>query len=143
MGRITFKPSGRRIKAERVPTRRNERPLEEIIRELKNSHNDPRWSYYREKSLAIHGPICARCGREFSGENLRLLTVHHKDGNHDHNPPDGSNWENLCVYCHEDIHSRETLGEYFAGEGGKENEEATAKGLANLGDLLKHKLKTR
>jgi hypothetical protein len=23
------------------------------------------------------------------------------------NPPDGSNWENLCVYCHDDEHHRE------------------------------------
>ena len=26
---------------------------------------------------------------------------------------DGSNWENLCVYCHEDEHSRSVLGDYF------------------------------
>ena len=36
-----------------------------------------------------------------------------KDGNHDNNPPDGSNWENLCVYCHEDVHSRGLLGDYL------------------------------
>jgi hypothetical protein len=70
---------------------------------------------YREKSLAIHGLVCARCGKEFDASNRHLLTVHHKDGNHHNNPPDGSNWENLCVYCHDDIHSRELLGEYYEG----------------------------
>ena len=32
--------------------------------------------------------------------------MHHKDGNHDNNPPDGSNWELLCIYCHENEHAR-------------------------------------
>ena len=57
--------------------------------------------------------VCGRCGRDFSGVNRQLLTVHHKDGNHHNNPADGSNWENLCVYCHEDVHSREVLAEYL------------------------------
>jgi hypothetical protein len=26
---------------------------------------------------------------------------------------DGSNWENLCVDCHDDEHSRGILGEYL------------------------------
>ncbi len=43
-----------------------------------------------------------------------MLTVHHIDGNPNNNPPDGSNWENLCVYCHDDEHSRQLLGEYFS-----------------------------
>lgn len=72
---------------------------------------------YRARSLEIHGWICAKCAREFDESNLHLLTVHHKDGNHDHNPPDGSNWENLCVYCHEDEHSREVLADYLSGKG--------------------------
>lgn len=68
---------------------------------------------YREKSLKIHGWICAKCGREFEQHSLHLLTVHHKDGNHLNNPPDGGNWENLCVYCHDDEHGRGLLGEYL------------------------------
>ena len=32
--------------------------------------------------------------------------MHHKDHNHNNNPPDGSNWELLCVYCHDNEHSR-------------------------------------
>lgn len=68
---------------------------------------------YRERSLKIHGLICAKCGREFTGKNRRLLTVHHKDGNPRNNPADGSNWENLCIYCHDDEHSRQLLGDYL------------------------------
>ena len=61
---------------------------------------------YREKSLKIHPWVCARCGREFSNRNIHLLTVHHKDHNHKNNPIDGSNWENMCVYCHDNEHRR-------------------------------------
>jgi hypothetical protein len=71
---------------------------------------------YRARSLEIHGWICAKCAREFDASNLHLLTVHHKDGNHHNNPPDGSNWENLCVYCHEDEHSRGVLADYLDGK---------------------------
>lgn len=71
-------------------------------------------SNYRSKSLRIHGPVCAKCGREFDAASLHLLTVHHRDGNHDNNPPDGSNWENLCSHCHDDEHSRQLLGNYFS-----------------------------
>ena len=61
---------------------------------------------YRGKALKILPWICARCAREFSGKRVRELTVHHRDGNHENNPPDGSNWELLCIYCHENEHAR-------------------------------------
>lgn len=61
---------------------------------------------YRERALKMYPWICARCGREFSGKKLRELTVHHKDHNHDNNPPDGSNWELLCLYCHDYEHTK-------------------------------------
>jgi len=61
---------------------------------------------YREQSLRIHPWICGRCSREFTRENLHELTVHHKDHNHNNNPADGSNWENLCLYCHDNEHQR-------------------------------------
>lgn len=67
---------------------------------------DTRLAGYREKSLAKHPLVCARCAREFVRENLSELTVHHKDHNHDNNPEDGSNWENLCIYCHDNEHAR-------------------------------------
>lgn len=88
---------------------------EDVVRELKQAARKPSGEDYRERSLAIHGLVCARCGRAFDALNRHLLTVHHKDGNHMNNPPDGSNWENLCAYCHEDVHSRSVLGDYLEG----------------------------
>lgn len=70
---------------------------------------------YRERALALFPHLCARCGREFSGKALRELTVHHKDGNHLNNPPDGSNWELLCLACHDDAHQEGGRVNYFAG----------------------------
>ncbi|MDI6687347.1 MAG: YajD family HNH nuclease [Desulfobacterales bacterium] len=61
---------------------------------------------YRNQALKILPRVCAKCGREFSGKKLRELTVHHRDHNHRNNPPDGSNWELLCFYCHDNEHSR-------------------------------------
>jgi predicted amidophosphoribosyltransferase len=98
----------------RKKTKGGDKPIDEVLKELKKSQ--PPHSDCRERSLKIHGLICARCGREFDYKNRHLLTVHHKDGNHLNNPPDGSNWENLCVYCHDDEHSRELLGKYLTQE---------------------------
>jgi len=67
---------------------------------------DERMTGYREQSLRLYPWVCARCGREFTRVNLHELTVHHKDHNHDNNPPDGSNWENLCLYCHDWEHQK-------------------------------------
>lgn len=83
--------------------------VDELLREMRS---DAKQSY-REQSLRIHGLICAKCAREFDEKDRHLLTVHHKDGNSKNNPPDGSNWENLCVYCHDDEHSRSTLFDYL------------------------------
>ena len=88
--------------------------IEEALKKLKRTESP--WSDYRERSLKIHGLTCAKCGREFDEKTRHLLTVHHKDGNHLNNPPNGSNWENLCVYCHDDEHSRELLGKYLSEE---------------------------
>jgi len=63
---------------------------------------------YRERALKLYPWVCGRCGRDFNGKNLRELTVHHKDHNHDNNPADGSNWELLCIYCHDNEHQRIT-----------------------------------
>jgi hypothetical protein len=89
----------------------------EILRELREATDAA--PGYREQSLKIHGLICAKCGREFDFKNRNLLTVHHKDGNRRNNPSDGSNWENLCIYCHDDEHSRGLLGDYLKEEGGR------------------------
>ncbi len=97
---------------EKKPT--GDKPIEEIVRELRQASGSPQ--SYRELSIRLHGLICAKCGREFDHKERHLLTVHHKDGNSRNNPPDGSNWENLCIYCHDDEHSRGTLGDYFRGD---------------------------
>ncbi|OIP60954.1 MAG: HNH endonuclease, partial [Nitrospirae bacterium CG_4_9_14_3_um_filter_53_35] len=88
--------------------------VDEIVRELKKMR--PESEGYRERSLKIHGLICAKCAREFEYKDRHLLTVHHKDGNHMNNPSDGSNWENLCIYCHDDEHSRGRLGSYLSDQ---------------------------
>ena len=97
---------------------------------------------YRERALKIHPWICAKCGREFSGKRLRELTVHHKDHNHHNNPPDGSNWELLCLYCHDNEHSR-YLDEEYCDEptrGGDQEPPSTSyKPFAGLESLLKDK----
>ena len=74
---------------------------------------------YRERALKLFPHVCARCGRELSGKRLRELTVHHKDHDHDHNPPDGSNWELLCIYCHDNEHARDQVADWYAGETGR------------------------
>jgi len=79
--------------------------LDRVVAEARRQ-SDERESTYRERALKLFPWICARCGREFSGVRLKELTVHHKDHNHDNNPLDGSNWELLCLYCHENEHAR-------------------------------------
>ncbi|GAB6096984.1 hypothetical protein JCM14469_32380 [Desulfatiferula olefinivorans] len=70
---------------------------------------------YRERALKLFPWICAKCGREFDGKRLKELTVHHKDHNHDNNPPDGSNWELLCLYCHDNEHARDQVADWYDG----------------------------
>lgn len=62
---------------------------------------------YREQALKLYPWVCGRCAREFTRANVRELTVHHRDHDHDNNPPDGSNWELLCLYCHDNEHQRQ------------------------------------
>ncbi len=116
MARMSFGNKGKRVRKTVVKgDTAGSRPVGDVVRDIKEGMRKDPGEDYREKSLAIHGLVCARCGKEFDASNRHLLTVHHKDGNHHNNPPDGSNWENLCVYCHDDIHSRELLGEYYEG----------------------------
>ncbi len=94
---------------------------------------------YREQALKIYPWICAHCGREFSGKKLRELTVHHKDHNHDNNPADGSNWELLCLYCHDNEHARNQVADAYAELSPSEEREPTStyKPFAGLADVLK------
>ena len=93
---------------------------------------------YREQALKIYPWICGRCAREFTTVNLRELTVHHRDHNHDNNPPDGSNWELLCLYCHDNEHQRqvEAAGASTTVEQGSL---ATHSPFANLKAMLEKK----
>jgi 5-methylcytosine-specific restriction endonuclease McrA len=79
--------------------------LDRVIAEAKRNQA-AREKGYREQALKLYPWICGRCGREFTGAKAQLLEVHHRDHNHDNNPPDGSNWELLCTYCHEHEHSK-------------------------------------
>lgn len=151
MAKMTFSKRGRRVQTsvtrDRAPSGKS---VQDVVREMKEGMKKPPGEDYRERSLAIHGLICGRCGREFGPADRHLLTVHHKDGNHSNNPPDGSNWENLCVYCHEDIHSREVLGEYYDGTKGRQknslvfsgDQETTSEttALGTLGEKLQKAL---
>jgi len=79
--------------------------LDRIISEARRNA-DKRAAGYREQALKLYPWVCGVCTRTFTHSNLQLLEVHHKNGNHDDNPPDGSNWELLCTYCHEHEHSK-------------------------------------
>jgi 5-methylcytosine-specific restriction endonuclease McrA len=105
-----------------------------------HKERDTRLAGYREQSLKIHPWVCGRCGRVFTRENLHELTVHHKDHNHDNNPPDGSNWENLCLYCHDNEHQRFAHLVCGAGFtlGAEEKKPATYNPFAGLKDKLKN-----
>jgi hypothetical protein len=94
---------------------------------------------YRDQALKLLPWICARCAREFPAARLRELTVHHKDGDHGHNPPDGSNWELLCIYCHENEHARVEDARAGGGAPAPEKTPATYRPFAGLEKKLRDK----
>ncbi len=113
---------------------------EQLIAEARKNR-ELREQGYREQALKLFPHVCGRCGREFEGRKLRELTVHHRNHNHDDNPPDGSNWELLCVYCHDNEH-QEYMDEGTFGKTTPEEERkpsTTYKPFAGLDDLLKNK----
>jgi len=96
---------------------------------------------YRERALKIFPWVCAHCAREFTIRKLHELTVHHKDLNHDNNPPDGSNWELLCIYCHDNLHGRSLDAQHYAEERPEADGAPSMKHnpFADLGRLLEEK----
>ena len=122
--------------------KRTEAEKQHIIAEGRREQ-ERRMKSYREQALRMFPPVCAHCGRDFSGKRLRELTVHHKDHNHDNNPPDGSNWELLCIYCHDHEHSKYLEEEWHDGAPGDGEKEpsATYRPFAGLDALLKDKKK--
>jgi hypothetical protein len=94
---------------------------------------------YREQALKLYPWICGRCGRAFTHSNLRELTVHHRDHNHDNNPPDGSNWELLCLYCHDNEHQRHLESRVAGPVNPTSATIATGNPFSDLKELLKGK----
>ncbi len=110
--------------------------LDRVIAEARRAQQQREQSY-RERALKLYPWVCGRCAREFTAATLKQLTVHHRDGNHDNNPPDGSNWELLCIYCHENEHAREVDNAGRAATSGNEPEApATHKPFADLASRL-------
>ncbi len=109
--------------------------LDRLVAEAR-SNREQREQGYRERALKIYPWICGRCAREFTRESLHQLTVHHRDHNHDNNPPDGSNWELLCLYCHDNEHSR-YLDSAGRAAGREAAPPATHQPFADLESLLK------
>ena len=92
---------------------------------------------YREQALKLYPWVCGRCAREFTRATVQQLTVHHRDHNHENNPPDGSNWELLCIYCHENEHARQLDNAGRSAAGGSEPQApATHQPFAALAALL-------
>ena len=82
-----------------LPQPHRGRKLDRLVLEARRAA-DKRAEGYREKALKIYPWICGRCAREFSPPtcaNSRCTTATTTDNN----PPDGSNWELLCLYCHD------------------------------------------
>jgi len=114
--------------------------MDQIVAEARRNR-ERREQDYREQALKIYPWVCGRCAREFTRANVLQLTVHHKDHNHDNNPSDGSNWELLCIYCHENEHARQLDAAAGGGgpAGGGAEAPSTYKAFADLKARLKGK----
>jgi len=112
-----------------------------LDRVVAQAHRDAleRGQGYREQALGMYPWVCGRCGREFTRANVKELTVHHRNHDHDFNPPDGSNWELLCIYCHDNEHQRllEAAANPTGAKTSKSSSDATHSPFAGLKDLLK------
>ena len=113
--------------------------LTKIVAEARRAR-DQRELGYREQALKMYPHICGRCGREFNHKNLHELTVHHRDHNHDNNPSDGSNWELLCLYCHDNEHQRQLEAQQGnTSSGSNKTANATFNPFADLKSMLESK----
>ena len=114
----------------------NNGKLDKVLADARRS-NDRREEGYREQALKMYPHICGRCSREFTRKNLHELTVHHRDHNHDYNPADGSNWELLCMYCHDNEHQRQLEAEQGnTATDSNKGTDASFKPFADLKSLL-------
>ena len=122
------------MKKKRIDPKKTAEVVAKIRRE-----QEQRAQGYRGQALMLLPHVCGRCGREFSGAKLSQLTVHHRDGNHMNNPPDGSNWELLCLYCHDDQHETRPGHGYYEGSGLNSDQQSGFRPFENLKNLLKPK----
>ncbi|HEX19829.1 MAG TPA: HNH nuclease family protein [Acidiferrobacteraceae bacterium] len=118
-------------------TKSDKDKMDKVVAEARRA-SELRDQGYREQALKMYPHICGRCGREFSRRNLRELTVHHRDHDHDNNPADGSNWELLCLYCHDNEHQRQ-LEAHQGSSGSDKDVSATHNPFADLKSMLKDK----
>ena len=122
-----------------APRKSKKSRADEIVAEARRARAE-RATSYRGRALELLPWVCGSCGRDFEAKNLSELTVHHKDHDHTNNPPDGSNWELLCHWCHDNEHSRHEVAEASAPgrrAGGRKGSSTTQKPFAGLDKLLK------
>lgn len=100
------------------------------------AESEARQRGYRERALKLYPWVCGRCGRSFDRSNLHELTVHHRNHDHDDNPEDGSNWELLCLYCHDNEHQRQQA---LGADADEEVDAAKHTPFAGLGDALRRR----
>lgn len=113
--------------------------LNQLVTESRRAR-EKREKDYREQALKMYPHICGRCAREFTRENLHELTVHHRDHNHSNNPADGSNWELLCLYCHDNEHQRQLEAQQgSAASDSDKSATSTSKPFADLKSMLENK----
>ncbi len=121
-----------------MTTKTNDTSKHDRILAEQREYNAKRAVGYREQALKLYPWICGRCAREFTRRNLRELEVHHVDHNHDNNPPDGSNWELLCMYCHDQEHSKYVNFSEHGGGSDTATEAATHNPFADLKEKMKN-----
>lgn len=109
--------------------------LDRVVADARRGQEE-RAQSYRGRALKMFPWICGRCRREFTSANVQELTVHHKDHNHDNNPSDGSNWELLCLYCHDNEHQRYLGQPSLFGDKEEDASHATQTPFADLASLL-------
>ena len=109
--------------------------LDQIVAQARRDAEE-RGQTYRERALKMYPWVCGRCAREFTHANLQQLTVHHRDHNHSNNAPDGSNWELLCIYCHENEHAKQLDAAGRTAVSAVASASATFQPFADLKSLL-------
>jgi hypothetical protein len=112
--------------------------LDRVVADARRAQ-DERAKSYRGQALKLYPWICGRCARGFVPSNVHELTVHHRDHDHDNNPADGSNWELLCLYCHDNEHQRQverTIGN-LSGSNSSETPGATHTPFSDLAARMK------